>query len=117
MKSSFCSQMITDIKSKDNIILKVFQSIKFIILLIHLGSSIQNIIDEYNIYIEFAHTETDIKLCIKRINTIRIFINNMNKQKNIDTKTCIHEIVLQILQLIKITFILISLITWLINYC
>lgn len=112
MKSSFCSQTITHIKSKDIIILKLFQIIKFIILLIDLGSSIQNIIDEYNIYIEFTHTDTNIKLCIKRINNIRMLVNIMNKQKT-DTKLCIHNFVLQLLQIIKITIILIGLITWL----
>lgn len=115
MKSSLCSQIITDIKSKDNIILKIFQSIKFIILLIDLGSSIQNIIDEYNIYIEFAHTETDIKLCIKRINNIRNLVDIMNKQKKIHAKLCMYEIVLQILQIIKMTIIFIGLIQWIIN--
>lgn len=82
-------------------------------MLIDLGSSIQNIIDEYNIYIEFTHTDTNIKLCIKRINNIRMLVNIMNKQKKTDTKLCIHNFVLQLLQLIKITIILIGLITWL----
>jgi hypothetical protein len=112
MRSLHCRQIITDIKSKDNVISKLFQIIKFIILLIDLGSSIQNIIDEYNIYLELAHTETDIKLCIKRINNIRNLVDIMNKQKKIDTKLCIQKILLQILQIIKITIILIGLITW-----